>query len=135
MWSSSKSQVLFQAKARVNRSANGTSISLSLTLKWIVGRQNYLVATTVQWEKNQLRLFMILERLAAPRSMTTTASIIRLVLNRRPGNNRNTPRSRPMEERWQAEFHSLNDIMHTWDLVERPKDKPVLKGRWVLRVS
>ena len=29
--------------------------------------------------------------------------------------------------------HSLNDIMHTWDLVERPKDKPVLKGRWVFK--
>ena len=29
--------------------------------------------------------------------------------------------------------HSLNDIMHTWDLVERPKDKPVLKGGWVFK--
>ena len=23
--------------------------------------------------------------------------------------------------------------MHTWDLVERPKDKTVLKGRWVFK--
>lgn len=44
-----------------------------------------------------------------------------------------TPEADQWQSAAQAEFHSLNDIMHTWDLVERPKDKSVLKGRWVFK--
>ncbi len=44
-----------------------------------------------------------------------------------------TPEADQWKSAGQAEFHSLNDIMHTWDLVERPKDKAVLKGRWVFK--
>jgi hypothetical protein len=44
-----------------------------------------------------------------------------------------TPEADEWKSAGQAEFHSLNNVMHTWDLVERPKDKPVLKGRWVFK--